>query len=224
MNLFGESFAWLTDPANWVGGSGILARLGQHLLIALVVLVIAGLIALPAGVIIGHTRRGQGVVAAIAGAARAIPTLGLLTLLGLVLGIGLQAPTITLVVLAIPPLLAGVYSGVANVDMDTVKAARALGMSEWQIVYSVELPLAAPIVMGGVRSAAVQVIATATLAAYVADQGLGRFIFSGLASRHYETMLGGAVMVIVLALLVDMVFGLAVKYSNGRAARRSLAK
>lgn len=224
MNLFGESFAWLTDPANWVGGSGILARLGQHLLIALVVLVIAGLIALPAGVIIGHTRRGQGVVAAIAGAARAIPTLGLLTLLGLVLGIGLQAPTITLVVLAIPPLLAGAYSGVANVDMDTVKAARALGMSEWQIVYSVELPLAAPIVMGGVRSAAVQVIATATLAAYVADQGLGRFIFSGLASRHYETMLGGAVMVIVLALLVDMVFGLAVKYSNGRAARRSLAK
>ena len=122
--------------------------------------------------------------------------------------------------LAIPPLLAGAYSGVANVDVTAVKAARALGMSEWQIVRGVELPLASPVIMGGVGSAALQVVATATLAAYVADAGLGRFIFSGLSARRYDEMLGGAILVILLALFVDLAFHLAIKVSE-RHARRS---
>lgn len=216
MDLLFDSLAWLADPASWAGPSGILHRLGQHVGLAAVVVLIAAALALPAGVAIGHTRRGQNVVAAIAGSARAIPTLGLLTLLGLMLGIGLAAPTIVLVVLAIPPLLAGAYSGVANVDPMTVRAAHALGMSGWQVVCDVELPLAAPIIMGGVRSAIVQVVATATLAAYVADAGLGRFIFSGLATRRYEEVLGAAIVVIVLALILDLGVGFAVK----RAERR----
>lgn len=106
MNLLADALAWVADPGNWLGASGIWVRLGQHLAIALLVLLIASAVALPAGVAVGHTRKGQGVVAAIAGAARAVPTLGLLTLLGLLMGIGLKAPVIVLVVLAIPPLLA----------------------------------------------------------------------------------------------------------------------
>lgn len=147
-------------------------------------------------------------VTALAGAARAVPTLGLLTLLGLALGIGLLAPGIALVVLAIPPLLAGAYAGVASVDANTVKAARAMGMTESQIIFRVELPLAAPVVIGGVRSAVMQVIATATLAAYTADAGLGRYIFAGLKTRDYGEMIGGALLVIALALLVEALFGL----------------
>ncbi|QOR47302.1 ABC transporter permease [Trueperella pecoris] len=223
MNLFLQAFAWLTDPANWAGASGIWARLGQHLAIVGVVLVIAGVIALPVGVAIGHARRGEHVIAAIAGAARAIPTLGLLTVLGLMLGIGLAAPTIVLVVLAIPPMLAGAYSGVANVDSGTVKAARAIGMSRWQTVTRVELPLAAPIIVGGIRSAVVQVIATATLAAYIADAGLGRFIFSGLSTRRYDEMLGAAVVVIALALVADLAFAGGLAYTQRRSRVRAKA-
>lgn len=217
MELFLESLSWLIDPAHWAGPTGILARLGQHVGLTALVIFIAAALALPAGVAIGHTRRGQNIVAAIAGSVRAIPTLGLLTLLGLLLGIGLAAPTIVLVVLAIPPLLAGAYSGVANVDPMTVRAARALGMSDWQIVRGVELPLAAPIIMGGVRSAIIQVVATATLAAYIADAGLGRFIFSGLATRRYEEVLGAAIVVILLALVLDLGVGYGVKRVERRA-------
>nr|WP_231598944.1 ABC transporter permease subunit [Corynebacterium occultum] len=200
---------WFTDPANWSGAGAIPTRMVEHLLISLVVVLIAAALALPLGVWIGHQRRGGGVVTALAGAARAVPTLGLLTLLGLALGIGLLAPGIALVVLAIPPLLAGAYAGVAAVDGQTVKAARAMGMKESQLIFQVELPLAAPVVIGGVRSAVIQVIATATLAAYTADAGLGRFIFAGLKTRDYGEMIGGALLVIALALLVEALFSLA---------------
>ncbi|MDO5034882.1 MAG: ABC transporter permease [Actinomycetaceae bacterium] len=218
MNIFLDAISWLFTATNWTEASGISARLYQHIRLAAAVLLTASAIALPIGIAIGHTRKGQEAVAAIAGAARAIPTLGLLTLLGLILGIGLKAPFIVLVVVAIPPLLAGAYSGVANVDAATVKAARALGMSEWQIVRLVELPLSAPIVLGGVRTAAVQVVASSTLAAYIADEGLGRFIFIGLAQRRYEQMVGASVIIIILALGVDILFGLAVKYWERRTS------
>lgn len=212
MNLFAQTWHWLTDAASWTGSTGIFARLGEHLVITLGVVGIAALIALPIGVLIGHTGKGQGLIAAIAGAGRAIPTLGLLTLLGLFFGIGLTAPVIALVVLAIPPMLAGAYSGVANVDRGTVKAARGIGMSEAQIVSHVELPLAWPVILGGIRSAVIQVIATATLAAYIADEGLGRFIFSGLKTRAYEEMIGGALLVIALALVIDGLFALGARW------------
>lgn len=222
MSLWNDVVAWLTDPAQWSGVNTIPSRLAEHLAITVVVIVIAAVIAVPTGILIGHTRRGQGLITGLAGAARAVPTLGLLTLLGLLLGIGIIPPTIALVVLAIPPLLAGAYSGIANVDSDTVKAARAMGMSEWQVIKDVEVPLAAPLIVGGFRSAIVQVIATATLAAYTADAGLGRYIFTGMKTRDYGEMIGGAVVVIVLALVIDAVFAIANRSSERRLQAQSV--
>lgn len=217
MTLFDEALAWLLDPAAWEGAGGIPERLGQHIAITLGVLVIATVIALPIGVIIGHRRAGGGAVVVLAGAARAIPTLGLLTLLGLAIGIGLGAPVAALVILAIPPLLTGAYAGIQSTDTATVDAARAIGLSEWQIVRGVELPLAAPVIVGGLRSAALQVIATASLAAYTADAGLGRFIFAGLKTRDYGELIGGSALIIVLALLLDGCFALLLRALGSRS-------
>ncbi|RZU63706.1 ABC transporter permease [Zhihengliuella halotolerans] len=208
MNLLLDAAAWLADPAQWTGPGSVPTRILEHLWVTLLVVVAAAAVALPAGVWVGHTGRGRSVVIAFAGAARAIPTLGLLTLLGLWLGIGLGAPLLALIVLAIPSLLAGAYSGVESVDHTTTSAARALGMSEWQIVTRVELPLAAPVILGGVRAATLQVIATATLAAYLANTGLGRYLFNGLKSRDYAQMLAGALLVTLLALLLEIVLAL----------------
>ncbi|MFV0252495.1 MAG: ABC transporter permease [Beutenbergiaceae bacterium] len=218
MTLFAEALAWLTDTANWVGGGGIPARMGQHLLISLATVVIAGAMALPAGILIGHTRTGAGMIGALTGAARAIPTLGLLTLFGLALGIGITAPLLALVVLAIPSLLAGAYAGVQAIDPAIPQAARAIGMSPRQVITAVELPLAMPVLIGGIRAATLQVVATATLAAYTADVGLGRFLFIGLKSRDYAQMLGGALLVIVLALGMELVLSAVQRSAARRAA------
>ena len=212
MSLWTETITWFFDAATWTGADGIGRRLLQHIVISLGVLALAALFALPAGVLIGHRRRGGGFVVVLAGAARAVPTLGLLTLLGLALGIGLGAPVIALVILAIPPLLTGAYSGIASTDAVTVDAARAIGMSESRIVWGVELPLAAPIIVGGLRSATLQVVATTTLAAYTADAGLGRYIFTGLKSRDYGELIGGSILVVFLALFFDGCFALALRW------------
>ncbi|MFE6255267.1 ABC transporter permease [Agromyces sp. NPDC057865] len=208
MNLFLEGIAWILDPVNWTGPGSIPIRIAQHLAISAVVLVIAAVIALPLGGVVGHTGRGKNLAVSLSGGLRALPTLGALTLFGLWLGIGLAAPIIALVILAIPPLLAGAYAGFESVDRRTIDAARAMGMREGQIVGKVELPLGMPIVVGGIRSATLQIIATATLAAYIADEGLGRFIFEGLKTRNYAEMLGGSILVIILALVVDGCFAL----------------
>jgi osmoprotectant transport system permease protein len=184
MNLL-DALGWIADPAHWAGPSGIGHRIGQHLAVSGLVVALAAVLAVPLGVLVGHTGRGRTLAVSLSGAARALPTLGLLTLLGLALGIGLRAPVIALVVLAVPSLLAGAYAGVESVDPVAVDAARATGMTEWQVVRMVELPLGLPIVVGGLRAAMLQVVATATLAAYVADAGLGRFLFEGLKTRDY---------------------------------------
>lgn len=204
MNLFAEALAWLSEPANWSGPGGITARTGQHLAITALTILLAGLVAWPAGVLIGHTRRGAGIVGALTGAARAIPTLGLLTLFGLGLGIGLTAPLLALIVLAIPSLLAGTYAGIQAIDPAIPAAARAIGMSPAQVILTVEVPLAMPVIIGGLRSATLQVVATATLAAYTADIGLGRYLFAGLKSRDYTEMLGGALVVVALTLILEV--------------------
>jgi osmoprotectant transport system permease protein len=208
MNLLLEGISWILDPANWTGVGSIPERIGQHLVISAIVLVIASLIALPIGGLVGHTGRGKEFAVTVSGGLRALPTLGALTLFALWLGIGLQAPIIALVILALPPLLAGAYAGLESVDRRTIDAARAMGMRESQIVGKVELPLGMPIVVGGIRSATLQIVATATLAAYVADFGLGRFIFEGLKTRDYAEMLGGSILVIILALVVDGCFAI----------------
>lgn len=218
MNLFLDALAWLADPAQWTGPSGVPTRVLQHLAITAAAVGVSAVLALPVGVLIGHTRKGTGMVGAIAGAARAIPTLGLLTLLGLALGIGLNAPLLALIVLAIPSVLAGAYAGVQNVDTAVTGAARAIGMSPRQVVFQVELPLASPVIIGGLRAATLQVVATATLAAYTADYGLGRYLFSGLKSRDYAEMLAGALLVAALALLLELALAAAQRRAANRIA------
>lgn len=207
--IFEGALEWLMDDANWAGSGSIPQRLVEHVGITFLVILIASAIAIPVGVLIGHTRRGKAAVVGFAGALRAIPSLGLLTLVGIYVGIGLSAPLVTLVILAIPSLLAGSYSGVESVDRQTVDAARAIGMSEQQIIWKVELPLALPVIVGGIRAATLQVVATATLAAYISDYGLGRYVFSGIRGGDYSTMLGGAILVILLAILLEAVLAAA---------------
>lgn len=218
MNLFAEGLAWLGQGQHWSGPAGIWARTLQHLVLTLVVMAISILVAVPIGVLVGHTRRGAGVIGAIAGAGRAIPTLGLLTLFGLLgLGIGVQPPLWALVVLAIPSLLAGAYSGVMAIDPTIPSAATAIGMSPWQVITRVEGPLALPAIVGGVRAATLQVLATATLAAYTADLGLGRFLLQGLKDRDYPQMVGAALLVTALAVIAELVLALCQRWARGLA-------
>ena len=204
MNLFLDALGWLFTPENWGGASGISSRLQQHLYFTLAVVVVACVLAFPAGVAIGHTRRGVAVVPMVTASVRALPTLGLLTLVGLWSGLGLVAPFCALLVLAIPPMLAGAYSGITSAEPVTVDAARAIGLSSWQVLTQVELPAAVPLLLEGLRSTTLQVVATATLAAYTADVGLGRFLFTGLKTRDYTQMIGGALLVVALALVLDL--------------------
>lgn len=208
MNFIADAFTFILDPANWAGPLGVAARLIQHLGITALSVLIAALVAVPLGLAIGHTGRGRAAVIAVTGAARALPTFGVLTLfvlIGIQFGAGLSLPPVivVLVILAIPPLLAGAYAGVEAVDRMTIDAARAQGMTELQILTRVELPLALPLLVGGLRSATLQVVATATIAAYVAQGGLGRYLIEGIQSRDYTRAVVGAVLVAALALLLD---------------------
>ena len=203
MNLLLDALAWLTDAAHWSGSSGIPTRMAQHVVITLMAVLCASCVAIPLGIATGHSKRGSGIVVGLTGAARAIPTLGLLTLFGLAFGIGVKAPLLALIVLAIPSLLAGTYAGIQAVDSVTVDAAQAIGMSTGQVIRGVELPLALPVIIGGIRAATLQVVSTTTLAAYTSDYGLGRYLFIGLKTRDYAVLLGGAILVIVLALLFE---------------------
>ena len=194
-------FSWFADPAHWAGPNGVPARVLEHLGYSVLA------IAFPVGVWIGHTGRGRRVVVALSSALRALPTLGLLTFLAIVLDIGLRQaliPTvIVLVILAIPPLLAGTYAGLQAVPREVVHAARANGHSTGQLIGQVDLPIALPMAVGGLRSATLQVIATTSVASYLGLGGLGRYLFDALAVQDYVTMLAGAVLIAVLALVCD---------------------
>ena len=171
MTYLVAAWQWITDPARWVGADGIAARLGEHLWYTAVAVVIAAVIGIPLGLLVGHTGRGRWVAVASTSAARAIPTLGLITLLALLWGVGLTAPMVAFVILAIPSILASTYAGVAAVEPEVTDAARAMGMTGTHVLTRVELPLALPMMWGGIRSSALQVVATATLAAYVGSGG-----------------------------------------------------
>jgi osmoprotectant transport system permease protein len=208
MNGWSDAFDWLLDPTNWAGPGGIPARTEEHLVYTLVTLVVACIIALPIGLAVGHTGKGRGVAVQLSGALRALPTLGVLLLLATWLGLGFGPPLVAMVLLALPPLIAGAYAGVESVDRQTIDAARSIGMTGWQVLFKVELPLALPIIIGGVRSACLQVIATWTVAAYLPLGGLGRYIYDGYAVQNYAEMLGGSIVVIILALVADGVFAI----------------
>lgn len=203
MNLLMDALVWLGEPTHWVGAASIPVRLLQHLGLTFGVVALAALIALPLGIMIGHTGRFRFLIVATSGAARAIPTLGVLTLAGLWFGTGLAAPVLALLVLAIPPMLTATYTGIDSADPRAVDAARAIGLKEWQIIRFVELPAARTLILGGLRSTTLQVLATATLAAYTADAGLGRYLYIGLKTRDYGQMIAGAILVVALALVLD---------------------
>lgn len=196
--------SWLLGPAHWSGPQGIPQRLVEHLGYVSLTMIIAVVIAIPLGAWIGHTGRGGFAVVGLANGLRALPTLGLLVLLVGFIGLGLLGPLIALVILAVPPVLAGTYAGVRNVDRAVVDAARGMGMRGREVLFGVELPNALPLIIGGIRSSVLQVISTATIAAFVALGGLGRFIIDGLAVRDFPQMIGGSILVALLAIVSDL--------------------
>lgn len=222
MNLFLEAWRYLQEGGHWAGSEGIAHRLVQHLWYSLLAVALSAVIAVPLGLVVGHTRRGGAGIVGFANAMRALPTLGLLTVVVLGMGIGLLPPLLALLTVGVPPLLAGTYAGIANVDPQVVDASRAMGMTETQVLLRVELPNALPVALTGLRSATLQVVATATIAAYVNLGGLGRYIVDGIAGYKYDLVLVGAVLVAVLALVLDGVLALAVWLSapgSGRVRR-----
>ena len=192
-------FSYLLDPAHWTGSQGIPVRLLEHLGYVVLTLLIALVIAVPIGAWIGHTGRGGFLAVGLANGLRALPTLGLLVLIVGATGLGLLGPITALVILAVPPILAGTYAGVRNVDPAVVDAARGMGMRGREVLLGVELPNALPLIIGGIRSSTLQVISTATIAAYVALGGLGRYIIDGLAVRDFPQMIAGSILVALLA-------------------------
>ncbi|WP_232797015.1 ABC transporter permease [Blastococcus atacamensis] len=205
VNRFEEAYRYLNDPFNWTRPGGIADLLVEHLRISAVAVLVAMLVALPVGAVLGHTGRGGGFTVALSNVSRAVPTLALLTLFAVSpIGFGPTATTIALAVFAVPPILTNTYVGFRSVDRDVVEASRAMGMQGRQVLLRAELPLAAPLVMTGVRTAAVQVVATATLAALVAGGGLGRIITLGFAQQNDGTVIAGAVLVAVLAVLTEL--------------------
>jgi len=211
MNLFAEAIAWMLAPEQWTGNYALPKLLAEHLALTALSVLIAAAIAIPLGWLIGHTGKGREIAVAVSGAARAIPAFGLMVLLVLLLGVlhVPEAAVTTFVLLAIPSLLAGAYTGLEAIDRRVIDAARAMGMTEWQIFFKVELPLGLPLLVGGIRSALLQVIATVTIAAYVNLGGLGWPIIQGIPLRRFDQVLGGAIIVAVLALLVDLLLAAA---------------
>lgn len=206
MSYLSYAWQWLSSAQRWHGAGSVPDRTLQHLGYTGASLLIAALIALPVGVAIGHSGRGGFFVVNLANVWRAIPTLGLLILLVVLLGFSSLVWLIPLVALAIPPVLVNAYQGVAGADPDLKDAARGMGMTEWQILRKVEIPVAMPLIMLGLRTAAIFVVATATIAAYVGLGGLGRYIIDGLASNDYPQVAGGAAVIVALALAIQVLF------------------
>jgi osmoprotectant transport system permease protein len=212
MSFLLEVVAWLSDPSHWAGSDGIPNRIAEHLVLSAATTMVAVLIALPIGVIFGHLGRGGFVAINIANIGRAMPSLALLALmlpvaLSLRLGLGFWPTFIALVPLGIPPIMTNSYVAVRGVDRDVVEAARGMGLRERQVLSQVELPIAAPLIIAGIRNAAVAIVATATLGALVAGGGLGRYIVDGLARQEYPRLFVGALLVALLSIFVEVAFG-----------------
>jgi osmoprotectant transport system permease protein len=206
VELLGEVIAWFTDPVNWSGANGVPTRLIEHLRLSAASMLVATLIALPIGLAIGHTGRGGLVAVGIANLGRAVPSYALLLVFLPFFGLGDATAFPALVLLAIPPILVNAYTGLREVDRELVEAGRGMGMTELQLLLRVELPAAAPVIVAGLRVAAVAVVATATLAALVAGGGLGRYIADGFGLRRQDRLIAGAVLVALLALIVERAF------------------
>jgi osmoprotectant transport system permease protein len=224
MNSFNQMWTWLNDPLNWTNSNGIMALAGQHLELSGAAVLLACLVSWPVGLWLGHTGRGGTVTVAVSNLTRAIPTLALLSIFPLTfLGFGAWSVVVALAVFGVPPLLANAYLGLREVDPEVRDAARGMGLSGAQILWRVELPLSVPYLAAGFRTAAVQVVATATLAALVNGGGLGTIINEGfgltLAAGGGEVLAGG-LLVVVLCLLVEIACALLERAVTPRPLRR----
>jgi osmoprotectant transport system permease protein len=208
-------FAYLFDGANWrwAANGSIPHLLLQHVEYTLATVLVSALIALPVGLLIGHTNRGALLAINIGNAGRSLPTFGLLSLIVTLVGIGTVPVLVALVVLAVPPILASTYAGIRSVDRSAVDAAVGMGMRPLQVLFRAEVPMALPLIISGLRSAVLQVCATATVAAYVGLGGLGRLLIDGLSVNEYDRVFAGAVLVAVLAIALDL---------SGAAAQRAV--
>jgi osmoprotectant transport system permease protein len=229
--LMGDIIAWFTDPANLTGTDSIPQRLLEHIVLCAAALLTATVIALPIGLYIGHTRRFAGIAINAANIGRALPSYALVVMilpvsLALSPEYGLDPiPTfIAMTLLAIPAILIGAYAGLRSLDADLMEAGRGMGLRERQILTGLELPLAAPIIVGGFRTATLQVIATATIGAIVSGGGLGRFIVDGIHNQDYTTVVGGVILVSGLAIGVDLVLAAIQRWVTPRGVRVSAGR
>lgn len=220
---------YLLVPAHWIGQDGILALLGQHIAYSGASLLAALAIGLPIGIRVGQTGRGTAVIAGVANSLRALPSLGLLVLLVVLLSpafasdLAFLVPSlIVLVVLAVPPIMTGAYAGIAAVDPAVVDAARGMGMSDRAILFGVQLPCALPLILSGIRGGVLQIVSTATIAASVSLGGLGRLIIDGLAANDYGQMLAGAVLVALLVVVLDLLFVLLGRFAVSPGLTRAV--
>jgi osmoprotectant transport system permease protein len=211
MNLFLDTLRWLTDSAQYSGPDSIPFRLSEHVMMSVQSLALAALIALPIGIYVGHKRRFEFISVTIGNLGRAVPSFGILAFAYLLTqgwpgNLGYWPTFIALVLLAIPPILTNSYVGVKGIDPDTVEAARGMGMTEREVLLRLEVPIASPIILVAIRTAAVQVVATATLGAVAGWGGLGRYIVDGFAAGNDPKILGGAILVGLLAILTELIF------------------
>ncbi|WP_281075823.1 ABC transporter permease [Klebsiella quasivariicola] len=219
MTLLLATFHWLTQSEHWLGDEGILLRLGQHLYYVLASMAVACVIALPLGITLGYWRKGAFVVINLFNLGRAIPSLGLILLCIIVFGFN-DIPVLTaLIALSIPPILTNTWVGIYHADRPLCDAAIALGMTPWQSLWQVRIPLAAPLILAGVRTALVQLIATAVVAAYAGLGGLGRFLIDGLGQRDIPQVIGGSLVVSLLAIGGELLFA----RCAGRLTHRRIA-
>lgn len=229
MNAIIDALAWFGQPQQWTGSNGIPNRTLEHLIYSGLAFAIATVIGLPLGALFGHVRRGRAaavlgfLVMASANAARALPTLGLLILAVILTSGGLVPTLIPLIALSIPPILVNVYTGVRQVDAQLRDAAEGMGMTGAQVLLRVETPVALPLALLGMRTAAIQIVSTATIAAYVGLGGLGRYIIDGLKQKDYSSTAGGALLVIALAILIQLVFAWLYRLAVSPGVRRPAA-
>ena len=212
MTIFGDVARWFADPAHWQGSHGVPVRVLEHVELSGLAVAIALLLAVPLALYLGHTGRGGFVAINVANIGRALPSLALIGLglaiaIPLGLGLGFWPTLFALVPLAIPPIMTNTFVAIREVDRDVVDAARGMGFKESQILRSVEIPLGLPLILDGMRTASVNVVATATLGAIVAGGALGRFIVDGLALQEYDQLVAGALLVALLAIVTEVAFG-----------------
>jgi osmoprotectant transport system permease protein len=216
-----EIWNWFIDPENWQGRYGLLNLFIEHMTLSFLAILIAALIAIPIGIAIGHFGRGEAAVVAISSISRAIPTMGLLFALVMLMGIEFRefAVSLALAIIAIPPILAGSYAGIKTIPPIITQAAKAQGMTGKQLIWHVELPLAASSIIGGIRIAYIQVISTVVLAPLIGLGGLGFGIIQGLALRDFAQVTASAIVIVFITILGDRLIGRAQKLSALKLAK-----